>query len=83
VACTLVQVFRNRLHPGNEMDQEYPLVPGVAAVVGSCFETADGISRGLINLLQWIVGDHTVKREPSPPVEINQQWNEKVPHIRE
>jgi hypothetical protein len=29
-ACQLVHIFRNRLHPGNELKQQYKLVPQVA-----------------------------------------------------
>lgn len=44
VACQLVHIFRNRLHPGNELQQTYKLVPRVATTVKVFFELA---------LLEW------------------------------
>lgn len=44
VAFELVHIFRNRLHPGNELLQTYKLVPRVATTVKLFFELA---------LLQW------------------------------
>jgi hypothetical protein len=43
-ACQLVQIFRNRLHPGNELRQQYKLVPRVAMTLRVLFELA---------LLEW------------------------------
>lgn len=40
VACQLVQIFRNRLHPGNEHRQTYKLIPRVAMTVRVFFELA-------------------------------------------
>ncbi len=40
VACRLVHIFRNRLHPGNEMTQTYKLVPRVALTIRNVFENA-------------------------------------------
>jgi hypothetical protein len=40
VACQLVHIFRNRLHPGNEMRQTYKLVPSVALTIRNVFENA-------------------------------------------
>lgn len=42
--CQLVQIFRNRLHPGNELRQQYKLVPRVAMTLRVLFELA---------LLEW------------------------------
>lgn len=44
VAFRLVQIFRNRLHPGNELLQKYKLTPRVAMTVRLLFELA---------LLEW------------------------------
>ncbi len=43
-AFQLVQIFRNRLHPGNELRQKYKLVPRVATTLKVLFELA---------LLEW------------------------------
>lgn len=40
VAFELVHIFRNRLHPGNEIKQTYKLVPRVAWTVRVVFEHA-------------------------------------------
>jgi hypothetical protein len=40
VACRLVHIFRNRLHPGNELGQTYKLVPRVATTIRVSFELA-------------------------------------------
>jgi hypothetical protein len=39
-AFELVQIFRNRLHPGNELRQTYKLVPRVATTLKVLFERA-------------------------------------------
>ena len=43
-ACKLVQIFRNRLHPGNELRQQYKLVPRVAMTLKILFD---------LTLLEW------------------------------
>ncbi len=43
-ACELVQIFRNRLHPGNELRQQYKLVPRVAMTLKILFD---------LTLLEW------------------------------
>jgi len=40
VACELIYMFRNRLHPGKEMRQQYKLVPPVASTIKVFFEMA-------------------------------------------
>lgn len=52
-ACRLIHIFRNRLHPGNELRQTYPLVPRVARTLRILFERA---------LLEW-----GAARSPTPP----------------
>ncbi|HYM16431.1 MAG TPA: hypothetical protein VEZ14_12820 [Dehalococcoidia bacterium] len=43
-ACKLLHHFRNRLHPGNELRQDYPLVPRVALTLRVLFD---------LTLYQW------------------------------
>jgi len=40
VTCELIHMFRNRLHPGNEIRQTYGLVPRVASTIKVFFEMA-------------------------------------------
>lgn len=40
VSFQLIHMFRNRVHPGNEVLQTYKLVPRVARTVKVCFELA-------------------------------------------